>query len=224
MSLFASLHVIMASMKLTAKFYLNLFTVPLLITGINSISSTYAQSTSAASAWASNTAYAKQLGPEVNVDEFSVTPPASYHLEKTQKAGKYNIHDDYTWSGPKRPDGSVPSFRVEVYHWLPGVPHNGTSDQWVTRAIASLNKNQNNPVHSPIMDGQIHGMGFARMYFHYQGDLKPSVKKSIVPVSHGFEYMSSQGPILVSVICEDVEPHYKSTLDMMEAAALTLHQ
>jgi hypothetical protein len=172
-----------------------------------------------APAWVSNPVYAKQLGPAVKVDNFSISPPAGYRLEKTQKKGKFNIHDEFKWVSPKRADGSTATFRVEVYNWLPGVPDDGTSEQWLTRGLGVLNKSSRNPVHSPITEGEINGMDFARAY--WKENPKPSDKG---PASHGFEYISSQGPILISVICGDIAPHYKSTLDLMEASALTLHE
>ena len=37
----------------------------------------------------------------MKVDEFSVSLPAGYHLEKKHKTGKCNVHDDYAGLDPK---------------------------------------------------------------------------------------------------------------------------
>jgi hypothetical protein len=171
--------------------------------------------------WRSNPAYANQLAAPVKVDEFYIKPPVGYTLElnnsKYVKDG--DVGDQYKWRGPAGPDGTRPSLDVVVFHVKPGFTNTLGATEHLNLGLDGMNGSNKHYIHTDTQNGTISGQNFVRAYWKRDPSDTNAGKRY-----HGFQYSYAQSKIFVSILGEDVEPHYKSTLDLLEASALTFHK
>ena len=171
------------------------------------------------SAWRSNVAYSKQLASPVSVGEYYVRPPLGFTFEKKQLTGDAKTGEQYDWHGPAGPDGTRPRFVIAIFKLRPGAINQYDVETWLSSNLEAMNKNEKHYVHTGIEQGKVNGISFARAYWKRDPNDPDDGKRF-----HGFQYEYQQGAISLTIIGDDVEPHYKSTLDLLEAAALTFHQ
>ncbi len=195
------------------------FLFSVLVINTSCISSAQPNKQSAASSltWRTNPAYAGQLASVIKVDEFRISPPAGFTLQKKQFHDSTNVGDRFDWQGRTRTDGTRPRFVVMVRKALPSVNFRQSAEEQLKHGLDSAI--ENHYIHTPIEHGKVNGMSFVRAYWkpdpRYQGKGKRY---------HGFQYMYSQGATTVSIVGDDVEQHYQSTHDLLESAALAFHK
>ena len=107
---------------------------------------------------------------------------------------------------------------MAVFKALPGVTQ-GNAKDWLNTGLDAMSRNKWHYIHTDIENGSVNGMDFVRAYWKRDPNDPDEGKRF-----HGFQYQYVQGAIAITIIGNDVEPHYKSTLDLMEAAALTFHK
>lgn len=169
--------------------------------------------------WRSNPAYSKQLDAKAKVENFYVSPPTGFMLRHKTIQSDTEIANQYSWTGPIRADGTQPRFTVVVHRMQPGVVDNESAKKMLKERLDSTNTAEKHYLHTNIQNGKIGGMNFVRAYWKRNPNDTDSGKRF-----RGFQYISSQGRTVISIVGDDVEAHYKSTLDLLEAAALTFHR
>jgi len=175
--------------------------------------------TRSSSEWRSNPAYAKRLAPAVKVDVYYISPPLGFTLQKKHLRSDVSITDQYDWRGPAGADGTKPRLTIAIFKMLPGVINQKDAGEWLESGLEAMNTREKHYVHTGAEDGKVGGMSFARAYWKRDPN-DPNEGRRF----HGFQYQYSQSTTSISIIGDDIEPHYKSTLDLMEAAALTFHK
>lgn len=169
--------------------------------------------------WHSNSTYANQLSEPVKVDQFYMKPPVGYALDHKQIQNSKNIADEYNWRGPAGPDGTKPRLVVAVFKLRPGFVNNQSAEKVINLGLEGLSSSTKHYVHTDIQNGKVAGLDFVRAYWKRDPNDTNEDRRF-----HGFQYVYSQDNLSVTIIGEDIEPHYKSTIDLLEASALTFHK
>ena len=183
-----------------------------------SLAKTNAKPADSSTPWRSNPAYAKQLAAPVKVDGFYVSPPAGYVLEHKQHRTNVNIIDQYDWRGAN-PPGTKSRFTVAVFNLLPGVVNTRNAEESLDNDLNAMHSGKTPYLHTDIQHGKVGSINFVRSYWKRDPNDVAEGK-----MFHGFSYEYLEGDTNIRIIGEDVEPYHKSTLDLMEASALTFHK
>ena len=169
--------------------------------------------------WRSNPTYSRQLAPAVKVDSFYISPPAGFTFQKKQSQNNVKLTTEYDWRGPAGPDGTKPRLVVVIFKLLPGAVDDRTAEEQINSGLDAMSNGEKHYIHTGIEHGKVNGMSFVRAFWKRDPNDPDEGKRF-----HGFQYQYAQGSTSVSIIASDVEPHYKTTLDFLEAAALTFHK
>jgi len=169
--------------------------------------------------WRSNAAYSKLLAPPVSVNGYYVRPPLGFTFQKKQILSDAKIGYQCDWHGPTRADGTRPRFVLAVFNLRPGAVSQEDAEASLNSGLDAMNTDVKHYVHTDPEHGKANGMGFVRAYWKRDPNDPDDGKRF-----HGFQYEYVQGATSIVIIGSDVEPHDRSTLDLLEAAALTFHK
>ena len=164
-------------------------------------------------AWVPDPALLSRLGPEVQMDGFSIRPPQGCTFTQTAAEDAQNTLVRYKWR-QERQDGSSMVFSVHVGRAKPGSELEPDAEAALQGLVDHNGADYQDYAHSNIETGEIGGVPFARAY--WKGVSPPDS-----PQQHGLFYLTSSKQVNVTIHGTDSEPSDKRTLPLCEAAALT---
>lgn len=156
------------------------------------------------------------LGAEIDLDRYAVLPPAGLTLTIKSVDSPKALHELYTWTIPKRPDGSREFFQVEILHPYPGFVVDDA--RTLLRAYSAGNARRHRGfAASPPKPFPNHGFAFLR-----------SDWTGVLPATHtqnrGFVCITSDGQTAIEISANDAEPYIQGEFAVCESAALTFRK
>jgi hypothetical protein len=165
--------------------------------------------------WQSDPALDERLAPYQQVGGFRVRTPKDYLPIDAPNAGAIPPGSElFGWTGPRRPDGTSPSFTVVVMT-LPPEVSNYTTEELLTEMLGGVARRRSSFKVSPVEAGEAGGLSLVRA--RWVGTDKESGVQM-----RGFMYVGKHAGQFVQVSSQDIEPGRDADLALAEAAALTL--
>ncbi len=116
--------------------------------------------------WTASPAVSSSLAPEVTMGDYAIRPPMGYTLKQAPIQQGEGRGMAYEWVGVSHADGNRPLLHIEIMfregQWIPGA----TPNMEETAALQDVSGKDVSVVQSPIENGAVNGIPFARAYWH----------------------------------------------------------
>ncbi len=166
--------------------------------------------------WSPTAALSARLAPEKELMGWSIRPPRDYvFLQKADGANQV-----YLFQGDERPDGSSPIIRLVIGDILGKDARSHSEAQILESYLIQIHQHHDNWQSTKLETGLIRGRKFVRRRWTATTQ-RPDGSPATL---HGVVYLTIEGLRFYSIAAQDTEPRMKTTLPLMEAAALTYHK
>ena len=161
---------------------------------------------------------AARLGPEVTLaDGYSLQPPLGYTLTQRREVALNGGSAVYSWSGPRRADGTFPTLEVSVGHDDGSLAAHESEGQAAQDALNGMGGNHTNLRLSPVSSGV-----FGSVSFH--GGDWDGIGVQTGKEYKGSEYWSVTPSHILHLSTHDVFPACRATLPLLQASVRTFRK
>lgn len=157
---------------------------------------------------------AAQLQPAEEVLDYYIRLPRGYEPRESQLLPRTEI---LKWEGPARDDGTRPLFMVTLTTLTDQERQDATLEILLQETLHEFQSVRTDWSTGPIRQGRLNGLSYVRCA--WSGTEKLTARRS-----HGFLYMLQDGPTIIQIRSQDVEPHHAETLKVADAAARTFRK
>lgn len=189
--------------------------VGLLLLGAG-IGQVWGQGTKPTAKWAPDPATAKQLGPAVAVEQYSLRVPKGYEAQQTPPNVPAGMRL-WGWAPAPRDDGTRPSLTLNLLT-LPDAQKqriNSLSlEQLADRLVGGVKRQRVNWKQEKTEAGVINGINFARI--RWEGT-DPARNLN----TRGLMYVARDGENIIQIAVQDLASEAAKSLPLAEASALT---
>ena len=169
--------------------------------------------------WIASPVQAAQLAPPFQVAGplgfYTVQPPSGYTLRLAKMDAADGKSVIYTWTGPQTEDNTAPQFVLSFGSDGGRMTSHLSSDQDVALGLRSVQRDHTRVVSAPVQSGVLNGLAFSRGYWKGMG-LRTGHR------FHGLIYCQVASPNMINIYAKDSEPSSRTTLPLLNAAALSL--
>ena len=162
-------------------------------------------------------AFAARLRLEVAMNGYGIQPPLGYTLTQRRQVSLTSAGTVYLWSGPPRPDGTVPTLQVVIAQDDSTLSTHSTSAKTTQMALDAMQDNHSHVSESPVTSCTLGGLPFSR------GDWSGTGQKT-GKVYRGSEYWLVSPSSIVQLSTHDAVPYDRTTLPLLQASILTFRK
>jgi hypothetical protein len=160
--------------------------------------------------WTPEQAMLNKLGDPQPCGRYMLRTPRGYTLQTTPGP---DGSVGYAWATKPRHD----STRAYILVFVGTNAANDSLSDLLDAFIAGVRERRNDVKESTVETGTINDLTFARAYW---AGIEPTLGVKM----HGFVYVAQDGPTILEISSQDVEPYSKASLRLAEASALTFRK
>jgi hypothetical protein len=169
--------------------------------------------------WRPEDAALRQLGPFREVvarsGRYKVRPPKEYAQFAPPAPPPSTLA--MAWRGSSRPDGTTPTFLIQVFSPPPEEAKKSTPEDFLEGMLKGIARRRTGWQQTPAESGQVNGLTMLRARW---SGTEPARQWKM----HGFQYVAQDGLSFIQISSQDVEPHHEEPLRLAEVAALTFQR
>ena len=171
--------------------------------------------------WKADPKLLSKLQPEAEAQEYGIRPPKDYtYLSKPENSNRI-----FLWQGERRANRSAPRLTITLGDIAPAERSPRKMEELLDLFVLQLRAAYEDWNQVSREYGIVSGQRFGRI--HWDG-IEPVVTADASgkrPRTHGFAYVMVRETKYFAIITAlDLAPYYRTTLDMLEASALTFHK
>ena len=163
-----------------------------------------------AKVWEPDPTFLDKLTPARQVGNFDIRIPKEYEFMEGPAQTGIKLH---VWTGKSRPDESLPQLTITLVTPPPG--ETATLEEFLTSIAGGVQRRRTNWSQTATERGKVNGLEFLRVRWSGREKIKGANM-------HGFIYVAQDGSNFIQLSSQDIEPHHEQSLQLAEAATLTI--